>query len=125
MYTSTVTFLPSAALTRALAMIEREFANKNGSAKSMAKTMLKLGAADIAVHARYGYLARRLSDWRLNLDDTLKHLRFAYLCEPHPFNRQILMEATILLRWIRRHERNRFYSIRDALTNAPMMEAAE
>ncbi len=126
MTTVTATFPTSPALARALDQIGRAFANKHGKAKSMSKTMLRIGAHHCATRARYGDLARRIDDMRLNLDDTIKHLRFAYLCESRPYERQILKEAIILSRWIRRFDARGFYWVRDALTiDQAFAQAAE
>lgn len=106
---------PSPALLRAVGHIERRFANRRGRAKSMARSMLRVGACHPAPQARYGDLARRLDNMQLGLGDALIHVRFAYMLERVPYNREILREAMLLLRWLRRHNPDSYYAVRETV----------
>jgi hypothetical protein len=105
----------SPAMTRALVMINRAFANPWGKERSMAKTMLNLGPRHEAVRARYGDIAATMARQKLSLTDAIQHLRFARKLEPTNYNRARYLESLIMLRWMRRHYPNRYYSTRDAI----------
>jgi hypothetical protein len=101
--------MSSPALQAALDRIALAFANPNGRAKRMAKTMLRLGAQHPAARARYGDWAGRIEDRGLDLagalivlEQALRHERRRHRLTGLPLDIEILKEARLLLRWLRR-----------------------
>ena len=112
----------SPAMTRALVMIARAFANPWGVQKANARQVLGLGPRSRTARANYGGIAAEFAKQELNLHDAILHLRFFRRIEKAKIvpNRDKLgrnLEALMLLRWVRRHNPRAFYPIRDALTS--------
>ena len=107
----------SPAMTRALVMINRAFANPWGKERSMAKTMLRLGPRHEAARARYGDIATTMARQRFGLADAIRHLRFAHKLDVNRYNRARYLECLMLLRWVRRNNPHQYYWVRDALTS--------
>jgi hypothetical protein len=114
----------SPAMTRALVMIARAFANKWGKERSMAKTMMHLGPRHEAARARYSDIAATMARNQFGLDAAILHLRFARKLESTNYHRARYLECLMVLRWLRRNNPHQYYFIRDALTK-PIIEAAK
>jgi hypothetical protein len=115
--------MPSPALRAALDRIGLAFANPNGRAKSMAKAMLRIGAAHPAARARYGDWAEHAAARGLNLDGTLTVLDHALARERRrhrllrlPLDTEIIKEARMLTRWLRRRRPRAWANVLGALT---------
>jgi hypothetical protein len=113
------------ALQAALDRIALAFANPNGRAKRMAKTMLRLGAEHPAARARYGGWAGRFLDRGVDgagalivLEQALRHERRRRLAAL-PLDIEIIKEARMLLRWLRRHRPSISPAVLDALGTPP------
>jgi hypothetical protein len=111
------------ALQATLDRIGLAFANRNGRAKGMAKTALRIGPAHPAARARYGDWAERIADRRLDLEGALIVLDHALRCERSrhrfirlPLDTEIIKEARMLARWLRRHRPHAWPYVLGALT---------
>ena len=109
--------LASPAMTRALVMINRAFANPWGKEKSMARTMMHIGPRHEAARARYSDIATTMARQQFGLADAIRHLRFAYKLDVNRYNRARYLECLMLLRWVRCNNPHTYYAIRDALTS--------
>jgi len=98
-------------------MINRSFSNPHGREKSMARTMMGLGARHDAARARYGDIVDTMKRQGFGLRDAIQHIRFARTLEPTNYNRARYLECLIMLRWLRRHNPHAYYAIRDALVS--------
>jgi hypothetical protein len=112
----------SPAMTRALVMINRAFANRWGKEKARARQVCTLGPRSQTARARYGDIAHQMKKQELNLHDAILHLRFFRRIEkaktaPNKYQLGRHLEALMLLRWLRRHNPRAYYPIRDALTS--------
>ena len=110
----------SPAMTRAILMINRAFANPWGRQKAQAREMCGLGPRSQATRARYGDIAAVIRRQELNLHDAILHLKFARNIErskiaPNRYQLARYLEALMLLRWLRRYDRHSYYSVRDAI----------
>lgn len=117
-----------------LGRITRAFSRPNHPAVMMARTMLRSKrpqSRDMAARARYGVWITKARDQRLDLPSLLARVTTDYwmavskrdLAALRPFSSaralqidtDILFEARLLLRWLRRHEARRFAEIVAAL----------
>lgn len=127
------------ALQHALDMIDREFGNRDGRAKGMAKSMLRVGAAHPAARARYAVLATMAADCRHSLDGFLivldrliaeerRKLEWRRYTNHSPLSLEIDKEARLICRWMRRNRPGLWLWVLSALTvpaHSPFMIAAE
>jgi hypothetical protein len=111
------------ALQATLDRIGLAFANPNGRAKGMAKTMLRIGAGHPAARARYGDWAERIAGRRLDLDGALTVLDLALARERRrhrlarlPLDSEIIKNARLLTRWLRRRRPRDWPAVVAALT---------
>lgn len=112
----------SPAMTRALIMINRAFANPWGVQKSNARRMCGIGPRSQEARAKYGDIAGDMKRQQANLHDAILHLRWFRTIEkaklaPNKYQLGRHLEALILLRWVRLNNPHAYYAIRDALTS--------
>jgi hypothetical protein len=135
----------SPAVAAALATVRRAFSNPNGRVRERARDAIRAGAHANQNRARYGDLARRMRDQRLDLDDAVAALDHAYAVEKFAHERSaarwggtscrprtdllIVAEARLVCRFLRRHAPSSLADILPALTtpcgHPVMLQAAE
>ena len=76
---------------------------------------MHLGPRHAAARARYGDIAAVMAQHKFGLAAAIVHLRFGRKLDPRRYNHARYLECLLILRFLRRHNPQQYYFIRDAL----------